>query len=345
MRAFDYSFLKSITIDTNLLSIAMGIERLRERDANRIASFPRTYSGMRSAAMMQSVFGSNAIEGIFTGDDRLREICMRKVEPAGRSEFEIAGYRDALDEVHNGNMDLSTDMIRGLHWIMLSHTGEEGGRWKDRDNFIGRRRADGIMEIHFRPMSWEDVPDTMESLISAYKAAHQDSSVNRLLLIPCFVLDFLSIHPFLDGNGRVSRLLSLHLLYTEGYDVGRYVSLESMIYRNRSDYHRSLAESSVGWADGTNDYMPFIRNFLDTLFLCYKELDRRFVTSVGSKDNKGARVEYAVLNALSPISRRELHELLPDISDPMISKVLARLVDEGRISKLGSGPSTRYYRK
>ncbi len=347
MRAFDYSFLKSMSVDMDLLNTVSKVEVLRERDRTRIKAFPTTYSGMEFAARMQSVFGSNAIEGIFTSDDRLKGLCMRKVEPKGHNEAEIAGYRDALDLIHreHGSMRMDPDTIRQLHRIVLSYTGEDGGEWKDADNFIGHRSDDGTIVVHFETIPAEDTPDAMEQMFLAYRMARQDSGISRLLLIPCFILDFLSIHPFLDGNGRVSRLLTLLMLYKEGYDIGRYVSLESMIYRSRPDYYDSLSRSSENWHEGHNDYMPFIRYFLGTLFLCYKELDRRFAVAVGSKDNKTSRIEYSVLNSLFPISKRELHENLPDISEPMISAVLGRLLKEGKIEKVGSGPATRYIRK
>lgn len=349
MRSFDYSFLKSIMVDGNVLNLVVGIERFRERDSDRYIEFPRTYEAMEQAARLQSVFGSNAIEGIVTSDDRLKAICMRKVEPVGHTEEEIAGYRDALDLIHREHSELriDTDTILMLYGIMTSRSDPDGKgiHWKDRDNVIGRRLEDGTFEVHFRTMRWQDVPEAMERLVAAYDAASQDMSVNRLLLIPCFILDFLSIHPFIDSNGRMSRLLSLLMLYREGYDAGRYVSFEDTIYRHRPDYYRALSESSEGWHEGRNDYMPFIRSFLDTLFLCYKELDRRFAASVGTKDNKSGRVENAIMNSVMPMSRRELQELLPDISDQLITKVLARLVGEGRVERIGAGPATRYRRR
>lgn len=346
MRIFDYSFLKGLTVSMDLLNTVSMIESLKERDSNRIVQFPTTYSDMESAAKIQSVFGSNAIEGIFTSDNRLRQICLMKAEPKGEDESEIAGYRDALDLVHREYRSLDIDLptIRLLHRITLSYTKEGGGEWKTVDNIIGSRNADGSINVVFRPVSAEDTPEAMEQLILAYKLAIQDSEINRLLLIPCFIQDFLSIHPFLDGNGRTSRLLSLLLLYKTGYDVGKYVSFENMTYRNRPEYYRSLNASSKDWLEGRNDYMPFIRNFLGILLLCYKELDRRFATAVGAKTNKTSRIEYAVMNSLLPISKRELCENLPDISEAMVANVLRRLLEEGKIEKVGSGPTTRYRR-
>lgn len=346
MRRFDYSFLRGLTVDMDVLRTVSNIEALRERDGFRIQSFPSTYSAMEQAARMQSVFGSNAIEGIFTTDDRLKQICMKKIEPRGHDEREIAGYRDALDLIHieHADMRLDIDTVRQLHRMIQSYADDEGGEWKRTDNFIGHINDDGTIEVRFEPVPAEDTPAAMEQLILAYRMARQDSGISRLLLIPCFILDFLCIHPFMDGNGRTSRLLSLLMLYGEGYNVGMYVSFESMIYRNRPDYYGSLSRSSKGWHENSNDYMPFIRNFLDTLFLCYKELDRRFATAVGAKPNKTSRVEYAVLNSLLPVSKRELCENLPDISGPMISNVLGRLVREGKIEKIGSGTATRYRR-
>ena len=346
MRRFDYSFLHDISVDIDLVLSVMNIERLRERDRNRIERFPKAYFGMMDAAKIQSVFGSNAIEGIITTDGRLKDICERKVKPVGHDELEIAGYRDALDLVHTSFKDLpiDTQTIRSLHRIMMSYTDEDGGEWKDHDNIIGQRLSDGRIVVHFRPLSAEETPDAMEQLILAYREADQDPTILDILLIPCFILDFLSIHPFMDGNGRMSRLLTLLLMYKKGYDVGKYVSIEQMIYKNRPDYYDSLTSSSKDWIEGRNDYIPFIRNFIGTIFLCYKELDRRFAKSVGTKGNKTDRIEYAVMNSLLPISKKELCQNLPDISEAMIVNVLGRLIQEGRIKKVGAGPSTRYIR-
>ncbi len=346
MRSFDYSFLKDMNIDTSLLTTASKVEGLKERDRYRIKSFPSTYSGMENAARMQSVFGSNAIEGIFTSDGRLKDICAKKVEPKGLDEKEIAGYRDALDIVHRGYEDMDVDLntILRLHGVIMSYTDFEGGEWKKIDNVIGHRLPDGTLVVHFEPLSAKETPKAMEQLILAYKMARQDSEINRLLLIPCFIMDFLAIHPFLDGNGRTSRLLSLLMLYKEGYSVGKYVSFENMIYRNNPDYYDALTESSANWHEGTNDYVPFIRNFLGTLFLCYKELDRRFATAAGSKENKSSRVEYAAMNSLLPVSKRELQENLPDVSGALISSVLSRLMRAGKIEMIGTGRSARYRR-
>ena len=344
MRKFDYSFLKTIAVDMSMVNIVSRLETMRERDSNRKMSFERTYDGMRAAARMQSVFGSNAIEGIFTTDGRLKAICEKKVEPKGHEESEIAGYCDALDLIHNNHdsMKVDKETILELHRIMMSYTVEGGGHWKDVDNVIGHYNEDGTLEIHFEPMSAEDTPEAMDRLIAAYRMAVQDPSINRLMLIPCFIMDFLSIHPFLDGNGRTSRLLTLLLLYKEGYNVGKYVSIEQKIYANGSGYYRSLTESSKNWHEGKNDYLPFIRYNLDILLFCYRELDDRFRTAVGSKENKTGRVEYAVLNSILPVSKRDLMRNLPDVSEPMIVNVLGRLVREGRIEKVGSGPNVRY---
>ena len=347
MRKFDYSFLKTISLDVSLVNTISRVETLKERDANRIIPFQRTYRGMEAAARIQSVFGSNAIEGIFTTDGRLKAICEKKVRPEGHNEAEIAGYRDALDLIHNNHdsMKVDEETILDLHRMMMAYTTDGGGQWKDIDNFIGQYNEDGTIDVHFEPMSAEDTPKAMRQLILAYRLAMQDPAINRLLLMPCFILDFLSIHPFLDGNGRMSRLLTLLLLYKEGYNVGKYVSIEQKIYANISEYYRSLTESSNGWHEGKNDYIPFMRYYLGIVFFCYRELDRRFMTAVGSKENKTERVEYAVLNSLMPVSKRELMKNLPDVSEVMIANVLGRLVKEGRIEKIGAGPNTRYFRK
>ena len=196
--------------------------------------------------------------------------------------------------------------------------------------------------MRFKPVKPSDVPEHMEQMLLAYYDARQDSEISPLLLIPCFILDFLCIHPLRDGNGRMSRLLSLLLLYKNGYDAGKYVSFEEQINNYKSFYYEALEQSSVGWTDNQNSYFPFIENFLSTLYMCYKELDKRFAVVHGRKITKKARIEATVLNSLTPLSKAEICQILPDVSPTTVEAVLGSMVKNGIIKRIGSARASRY---
>ena len=202
--------------------------------------------------------------------------------------------------------------------------------------------ADGNRQVRFRPTSADETPKAMEQLELAYMEARSDANVNQLLLIPCVILDFLCIHPFRDGNGRMSRLLSLLLLYKNGFDAGKYVSFEEQINNYKAYYYESLCQSSDSWESGANSYFPFIENFLSMLYMCYKELDKRFAVVHGKKITKKARVESAILNSLTPLSKAEICKILPDVSPTTVEAVLGAMVKSGTIKRIGSSRATRY---
>ena len=202
--------------------------------------------------------------------------------------------------------------------------------------------ADGNHRVRFRPISAADTPKAMEQLELAYLAARGDANVNQLLLIPCVILDFLCIHPFRDGNGRMSRVLSLLLLYRNGYDAGKYVSFEEQINNYKAYYYEALRQSSEGWDTNENSYFPFMENFLSTLYLCYKELDKRFAVVNGKRITKKARIEATVLNSLTPLSKAEICRILPDVSPTTVEAVLGAMVKSGAIKRLGTSRAARY---
>jgi Fic family protein len=228
---------------------------------------------------------------------------------------------------------------------MLSYSPGGGGRYKDSDNVIMEVDASGARRVRFAPTPAAETAETMEQLVLAYMDARANSAVNRLLLIPCFILDFLCIHPFLDGNGRISRLLSLLLLYRSGFDAGRYISFEEQINRGKAGYYKALQDSSDGWHSGGNSYFPFIENFVTTLLLCYKEIDKRFAVVNSGKVSKRGRIEATVLNSLLPISKREICYILPDVSPTTVESVIASMLKSGSIAKVGSARNTKYVRQ
>ncbi len=345
MRKFDYSFLINGLLPAKLLNLTSDIFSLRTMAGTRKEEYASIFTELEAVAKVQSVKSSNAIEGIITSDDRIAAIVNRSSAPLNHNEAEIAGYRDALNAVHTEyeNLDFRAADILRLHEMMMSMTGYEfGGHYKTDDNVIMEIDTNGNRKVRFRPTPASETPDAMEQLELAYMDARCDANINQLLLIPCVILDFLCVHPFRDGNGRISRLLSLLLLYKNGFDAGKYISFEEQINNRKAYYYDALQQSSAGWETNGNDYFPFIENFISTLYMCYKELDKRFAVLNGRKLTKKARIEATVLNSLTPISKVEICNILPDVSPTTVEAVLGAMVKDGRIKRIGAARATRY---
>lgn len=344
MRYFDYSFLEHGMLPAGLVNTVSAIAGLRERENARKDDYPDIFTRLESIAKVQSVKGSNAIEGIVTSEQRINEIVNQNSAPLNHNEAEIAGYRDALAMIHAGHetLDIHERDILRLHEIMLSYGTAGGGQYKRTNNVIMEIDASGARRVRFSPTLAVETPETMEQLILAYMDARNNGNINQLLLIPCFILDFLCVHPFADGNGRMSRLLSLLLLYKNGFDAGKYISFEEQINNRKTSYYEALRKSSEGWHGGQNSYFPFIENFISTLLFCYKELDKRFAAVNAKKITKRQRVETTVLNSLLPISKQEICYILLDISPTTVEAVLADMIKNGLVEKVGSGRNTRY---
>jgi len=345
MRKFDYSFLDNGLLPANLINLTSNISSLKTMAGVRKEEYAQIFTELEAVAKVQSIKSSNEIEGIITSDERIQAIVNQNSAPLNHNEAEIAGYRDALNEIHLGyqHIDFRERDILRLHEIMMSYVGGDfGGHYKTDDNVILEVDKDGNRKVRFRPTSAEETPRAMEQLELAYMDARGDANISQLLLIPCVVLDFLCIHPFRDGNGRMSRLLSLLLLYKNGFDAGKYVSFEEQINKYKAYYYDSLKQSSSAWDVNENSYFPFIENFLSTLYMCYKELDKRFAVVHGKRITKKARVEATVLNSLTPISKSEICKILPDVSPTTVEAVLGAMVRAGQLQKIGSSKSTRY---
>ena len=348
MRIFDYSFLDNGLLPVSLVNLTSGIASLKTMAGVRKDEYAKIFTELESIARVQSVKSSNAIEGIVTSDERINAIVNQNSAPLNHNEAEIAGYRDALNAIHMGYeyMDFRQSDILRLHEMMMSIAGYEyGGQYKTDDNVILEVDANGRQRVRFRPMPAAETPEAMEQLELAYLAARNNANINQLLLIPCVILDFLCIHPFRDGNGRMSRLLSLFLLYKNGYDAGKYVSFEEQINNYKAYYYEARRQSSEGWEKNENSYFPFIENFLSTLYMCYKELDKRFAVVHGKKITKKARVEATVLNHLTPISKAEICRILPDVSPTTVEAVLGAMVKSGSIRRIGQGRNSKYVRR
>ena len=345
MHNFDYSFLDEGLLPAEIVNLTSTIAAFNAISGTRKDNNKKIYTELEKIARVQSVKGSNAIEGIITTDARIKEIVDGNSAPLNHNEREIAGYRDALDEIHTSHMQMSfsENLILHIHGLMTGIAGYDlSGKYKEEDNLILEIDENGRRKVRFTPVPAAGTKDAMEQMILAYMEARDNPRVNKLLLIPCVVLDFLCIHPFGDGNGRVSRLLSLLLLYKSGYDVGKYVSFEEQINESKDYYYSALEESSKGWHTNENSYFEFMKNFLSTLYKCYKELDTRFSTVNGKRLSKTERIEQTVLNSVLPVSKSEICDILQDVSPTTVESVLGKMVKKGSVVKLGQARATKY---
>ena len=343
MHKYDYSFLKD-SIPGNIVGLTGIITDLKSKEEFRKFQYEETFESLRQKAIIESVKGSNAIEGIVTTDARIKDI-VNGSAPATHDEMEISGYKDALNLIHNDyrNMDIDGKTILAFHRMLLEKSNpHEAGMLKRTNNFILEMLPDGSRSVRFKPVPAKRVASDMEQLLLAYYEARQDAEISPLLLIPCFVLDFLCIHPFIDGNGRVSRLLTVLLLYMSGYDIVRYVSYEGQVNKYKESYYEALKTSSGGWHENGNDYVPIVVNFLQILYKCFKELDESFTDISLKKAKKSERVEAVLMGAIVPVSKQEIIEKVPDISVKTVELVLSKLLKAKRIKKIGTYKNARY---
>ena len=346
MKKFDYSFLKN-SIPGNLVGISNIVFSLKTKEDMRKAENKEAFESLRKSAIIKSIKSSNAIEGIVTTDTRIKDIIDGK-PPITHDEKEISGYKDALALIHSeyNTLDFDIELICRFHKLLVGEVSpSEGGKFKSRDNLIMEYNSDGTRRIRFRPVPFSETEKAIEQLILAYMDARQDAEIPDLFLIQCVILDFLCIHPFTDGNGRISRLLTVLLLYLHGYDIGRYISLEGMINEYKESYYDALEKSSENWHKNENDYAPFILSFLQIVYRCYKELDEQFMNSAIKKAKKSERIEAVVMNAIVPISKSEIADRFPDISIKTIEYALSNMLKNGKIMKIGTYKNARYYKK
>lgn len=296
-------------------------------------------------AKIQSTEASNEIEGIITTSDRLKKIVRDKTMPESRSEKEIAGYRDVLSTIHSSYdyIPPKPSIILQLHRDLYKFSGKNiGGNYKSNDNVIAEKHADGTTSVRFQPVSAWETPEAIKQLCEAYETALSDAEMDPLILIPIFILDFLCIHPFNDGNGRMSRLLTLLLLYRAGYIVGKYISIEKIIADSKETYYEVLQESSYDWHDNENDYAPFVRYLLGVILAAYREFSSRVALLTNRNFSKPDRIRELIKNTLGQITKSEIMEKCPDISQITVQRALADMVENGEIIKIGGGRYTKY---
>ena len=345
MHRFDYHFLAE-SLPANMLEIAGIIYDLRGKGEIRKNDHPQVFQELRRIAIIDSVQSSNAIEGIVTTAERMKALVSQQAEPHSHDEQEILGYRDALDEIygHYEDIEVSDELLKHFHQLMLRATSADAGEYKKQNNWIQQRDEQGRISIRFVPVKAKETPEAMEQMILAYREAKQESGINGLLLTACVIVDFLCIHPFRDGNGRVSRLFTSLLLLQEGFDIGRYISVDKKINEYKYQYYQALEACSGGWHGNRNTYLPFMTYLLQILYSCYKDLDSRFVRNTAQKLSKAKQIEHTLLQCFVPVSKEEIAGRFPEISITTVERVLGKLVKEGKIEKIGTYRDARYRR-
>ena len=297
--------------------------------------------------LIQSTGASNRIEGIFTSDKRLEELVSQKAEPRNRSEQEIAGYREVLATIHESYEYITPrpTIILQLHRDLYSYSqGNIDGTYKNSDNVIAETDAEEHQKARFIPVPAFQTAEAIDELCAHFLEAWEANLIDKLILIPMFILDFLCIHPFNDGNGRMSRLLTLLLFYKAGYIVGKYVSMEMLIEKTKETYYEALQASSFGWHEGENSYKPFVKYYLGIMLKAYNEFENRVEHLKYHNLSKPDRIKAVIDNKVGKITKKEIMELCPDISKVTVERTLTDLVKSGYIAKVGAGPSTGYVR-
>lgn len=344
MRAFNYNDLKNFKWDMDIINYLSAIHEEKGKQDLYLKQFPLELEKLVEIAKIQSTESSNEIEGIRTTNTRLRQIVSDKTTPKNRAESEIAGYRDALNVIHENfdSIPIAPNYILQLHGILLSHTSSSyGGKFKNVQNYISATDSSEKSYTLFTPPSPFETPLAMQALCDEYNRTIGEGTIDPLLLIPIFIHDFLCIHPFVDGNGRMSRLLTTLMLYRCGYYVGRYVSLEAKIAANKDLYYGALFDSGNGWHENKENPMPFIKYLFSVVLSAYRDFEAR-VELVETKKSALETVRQAIHSKIGKFTKRDIMELVPSLSSTSVERSLQELCKAGEIRKIGSGRATIY---
>ncbi len=345
MREFDYKKYASYKWDNTIIGYLSKIHELKGRQELYLAQRKVELDRLVEIAKIQSTEASNAIEGISTTETRLKQIVLQKTTPRNRSEKEIAGYRDALATINESfeYIPLTPNYILQLHKILYSHDTESnfGGRFKDSQNEISAIDEKGNKTVLFMPLSPFETPSAVERICQTFNEAIAEGKVDALLLLPIFIHDFLCIHPFRDGNGRMSRLLTSLLLYRSGYFVGKYISIEREIEKYKDLYYASLYDSQINWHEGEDDPTPFIKYMLMIILSAYTDFEER-LSLITKKKSATELVESVFNRKIGKLSKSDIAELCPTISISAVEKGIASLIKQGKVNKYGQGKNTYY---
>lgn len=346
MRQFNYSLLKDRLWDSEILGLIAAIYREAGKQELYLKQRPEELNKLVEIAKIQSTESSNAIEGIIATNTRIRQLVEEKTTPKNRNEQEIAGYRDVLNIIHE-NFDaipLTRNYILQLHKIMYSHMNNPlAGHTKSNQNYISAKYPDGHEEVIFVPLDPFETPEALDKICAEYNRTIGNCEVDPLIVIPVFIHDFLCIHPFNDGNGRMSRLLTTMLLYQNKFYVGKYISLENKIAQNKDLYYDALGASQDGWKEGKDDPLPFIKYLLGTILAAYVDFEDRFAI-VEEKLPAVEMVRKVVENKIGKFNKQDIREMCPSLSVSSIEGALRKLVSSGEIVRKGTGKSTYYIR-
>ena len=346
MRTFNYSELAEKKWDADILGLVAAIYKEAGKQEVYLKQRPERLEKLVEIAKVQSTQASNAIEGIVTTNTRIRQLMEEKTAPRNRDEQEIAGYRDVLNIIHDSfdAIPLTRNYILQLHKLMYSHMNNPmAGRTKNVQNYITATYSDGLAEIVFTPLTPSETLGALDRICEEYDRVIGNMEVEPLIVIPVFIHDFLCIHPFNDGNGRMSRLLTTLLLYRSGFRVGRYISLEAKIAASKDLYYDALRRAQTGWHEGKVDPVPFIKYLLGTVLAAYKDFDDRFAL-VETKLSAEETVRRATKQKVGRFTKQDIRELCPSLSISSVEGAMRKLVAVGEIKREGMGKSTCYYR-
>ena len=346
MRTFNYSKIKEEKWDSEILSLIAAIYKEAGKQEMYLKQRPEQLEKLVEIAKIQSTEASNAIEGIVTTNTRIKQLVTEKTTPKNRNEQEIAGYRDVLNIIHDSfdAIPITKNYILQLHKTLYSHMNNPiAGKTKTIQNYISATYPDGHVETLFVPLNPTDTPIALENICNEYNRIIGNMEVEPLIAIPTFIHDFLCIHPFNDGNGRMSRLLTTLLLYRCGFYVGKYISLEAKIAKNKDLYYTSLNDSQNNWHEGTDNKVPFIKYTLGTILSAYKDFEERF-NLIETKKSALEIVREATYIKIGKFTKQDIKELCPSISISSIEGALRKLIVLGEINRVGNGKNICYYR-
>lgn len=346
MRSFNYSAIKDQKWDSEILSLIAAIYKEAGKQEQYLKQRPEELEKLVEIAKVQSTEASNAIEGIVTTSTRIKQLVEEKTAPKNRDEQEIAGYRDVLNIIHESfdAIPITQNYILQLHKILYSHMNNPlAGKTKSVQNYISATYPDGHVETLFTPLAPYETPEALDKICEEYNRVIGNMELEPLIAISVFIHDFLCIHPFNDGNGRMSRLLTTLLLYRNGFYVGKYISLEAKIAKNKDLYYDALAKSQTGWHEGTEDVVPFIKYILGTVLAAYKDFEERFAL-VETKLSALETVRLASQNKIGRFTKQDIRELCPSLSISSIEGALRKMVASGELKREGNGKNTCYFR-
>lgn len=347
MRDFNYGKLRNIKWDNEVLGLVAQIHEYKGKQTLFLKQKPATLEKLVEIAKIQSTEASNKIEGIVTTATRIKQLCDQKTTPRNRDEEEISGYRDALSLIHESYeyIPIKSSYILQLHKVLYRYSQRDiGGRFKNTQNYITEIKESGEQIVRFMPLDPFETPTAIEKMCESFNRETDACEIDPLILIPAFIVDFLCVHPFNDGNGRMSRLLTTLLLYRAGYVVGKYVSLESKIEKTKESYYKALEKSDINWNREENDLTPFIKYILGTVLAAYRDFEQRVIL-VEDKSSAIDLVRNAVNNTIGKFTKSDIMELVPSVGKTSVENSLKILIEEGVIGRDGKGKATFYFRK